>query len=165
MCVVWTLLCRWKGRPKKIIAHLDINNCSRVLPALRVNQSFSTHQCKYTASCVGCCAWKSRNTRHSRILRSVYRNSCHHTLDTAQEPEECDLYTTGDLLRLGPRWRPFAFHVRAANGCSPGFQLRQQSTPERAESSKTNHLCGSGHFSARLRKNYGSNQEILRYDN
>jgi hypothetical protein len=128
MCVIWTVLCRWHGQPKNIIFHLDINNCSRVLPALRAKQSFPTHQCKCTASCVGCCAWRSRNTRHSSTLRSVYRNSCPHTLDTAQEPAECDLNTTGDLLRLGPRWRPFVFHVWAANGCSPGFQLRSQST-------------------------------------
>lgn len=150
---------------EEIISHLDINNCSRVFLALTAKQSFSTHQCKCTASCVGCCAWRSKNTRHSSTLRSAYRNSCLHTLDTAREPAECDLNTTGDLLRLWPRWRPFAFHVWAANGCSPGFQLRWQSTPERADSSISNHSCVSGSFSAKLHKNYGSNQEILLHGN
>jgi len=152
MCILWTLICRWYGQPKKIISHLDVYNCSRVFLVLRTKQSFPTHQCKCTASFVGCCAWRSRNTRHNSTLRSVYRNSCPHTLDTAQEPAECDLNTTGDLLKLWPRWRPFAFNVWAANGCSPGFQLRWQSTPERANSSISNHSCVLGSFSAKLHK-------------
>jgi hypothetical protein len=28
MCVLWSLLYLWYGRPKKVIAYLDINNCS-----------------------------------------------------------------------------------------------------------------------------------------
>ena len=127
-----TLPMLWCGRTKKITSHVDVNKCGTVLPAIRTKQSFSTHQCTYTASCVECCAWRSRNTHHSSTRHSVYRNSCHHTPDTPQEPEECVLNTAQGLLRLSPHWRPFAFRARASNGCSCGFQLRRQCTPEGA---------------------------------
>jgi hypothetical protein len=58
-----------------------------------------THQCKYRASYVGCCAWRSTNSHRSSIRHNACRNSCPHKLGTPQEPEACDLHAPQCSLR------------------------------------------------------------------